>query len=184
MKNRTIKDLIVPLADYATVSQNATLNEAVMALEEAIAAFDPKRHPHRAILVFDENNRVIGKISQTDILRALEPRYSEIFDEEAPGKFGMVPMYKRSFMDLHKLWSTPLDDICRKAAEIKVKTFVRPPSESEIVDEAATLDEAIHQLIVGCHQSLLVKRDGEIIGILRLTDVFMEIVGRIKACGL
>jgi CBS domain-containing protein len=49
----------------------------------------------------------------------------------------------------------------------------------------ATLDQAIHQLVVGHHQSLLVTKDGkEIVGILRLTDVFQEISERIKECGL
>jgi len=46
------------------------------------------------------------------------------------------------------------------------------------------LDKAIHQFIMGCHLSLLVTRQGEIVGILRLIDVFMEIVDNIKACSL
>jgi signal-transduction protein with cAMP-binding, CBS, and nucleotidyltransferase domain len=37
------------------------------------------------------------------------------------------------------------------------------------------LDEAIHHLIMGHHQSLLVKRDDQIVGILRLTDVFSAV---------
>jgi CBS domain-containing protein len=49
------------------------------------------------------------------------------------------------------------------------------PAESECVREDATMDAAIHRLIMRRHNSLLVtaKGDGaEIVGVLRLTDVF------------
>jgi predicted transcriptional regulator len=54
------------------------------------------------------------------------------------------------------------------------------PSAGEFVKAEANLGEAIHQLIMGHHQSLLVTRKAEIVGILRLTDVFMEICHRRK----
>ena len=43
------------------------------------------------------------------------------------------------------------------------------------MSEDATLDEAIHLLVMGHQQSLLVKRDKTIVGILRLTDVFSAV---------
>jgi CBS-domain-containing membrane protein len=59
------------------------------------------------------------------------------------------------------------------------------PTEGEYGPMDATLDQALHQLVVGHHQSLLVTKDGkEIVGILRLTDVFQEISEMIKACNL
>jgi predicted transcriptional regulator len=48
-------------------------------------------------------------------------------------------------------------------------------SADECVSENATLDEAIHHLVMGHQQSLLVKRDDTIVGILRLTDVFSAV---------
>ncbi|MBW2262840.1 MAG: CBS domain-containing protein, partial [Deltaproteobacteria bacterium] len=54
--------------------------------------------------------------------------------------------------------------------------------EAEHVEIDATLDEAIHQLIIGSHQSLLVTENGRVIGVLRLTDVFHEVMLAIKAC--
>jgi CBS domain containing-hemolysin-like protein len=59
------------------------------------------------------------------------------------------------------------------------------PTEGEYVPMDATLDQALHQLVVGHHQSLLVTKDGkEIVGILRLTDVFQEVCEMMKACQL
>jgi len=56
------------------------------------------------------------------------------------------------------------------------------PTEGEYVEEDASLDEAIHQLVMGHHQSLLVTKGKEIIEILRLTDIFNEICQTIKTC--
>ena len=56
------------------------------------------------------------------------------------------------------------------------------PTEGEHVDEDATVDEAIHQLVLGRHQSLLVMRKRHIVGILRLTDVFAVVFHAIKTC--
>jgi predicted transcriptional regulator len=58
------------------------------------------------------------------------------------------------------------------------------PTEGEKVEENATLGHALHALIVGHHQSLLVTRGNKIVGILRLTDMFKLVCERIKACGI
>jgi CBS domain-containing protein len=75
MESILIKDLMVPLADYATVSEYATLSEAVLALKEAQKNFDQDRYRHRAVLVLDKSGKVVGKVSQIDALKALEPKY-------------------------------------------------------------------------------------------------------------
>jgi CBS domain-containing protein len=182
MKTISVKQLMVPLSEYATVSKDSTLYDAILSLEEAVAAFDPTRHRHRAILVYDEKKHIVGKISQIDILRALEPKYEEMAKNDSFTRLGLSPIYTKSLIEQFMLWNKPLNDLCRKAAEVKVETFMHIPAEGEYVKEDTTLDEAIHQLIMGKHQSLLVTRDTEIIGILRLTDVFMEIVNNVKEC--
>ena len=72
--------------------------------------------------------------------------------------------------------------MCTKAANIKVKDFMHTPTEGEYVEEKTSLCDAIHQFVMGHHQSLLVTRDGVIVGILRLTDVFKEVFQMIKIC--
>ena len=75
-----VKDLMVPLDEYGTVSQDDCLYEAVLALEKAQEDLDRERYMylHRAILVFDDTRKIVGKVSQLDILRALEPKYQEM----------------------------------------------------------------------------------------------------------
>ena len=175
---------MVPLSDYATVSEEATLYEAILALEKAQAEFDQSRYRHRALLVYDNKNEIVGKVSQLDILTALEPKYEKLGITKSLPRLGLSPQFQKTMIEQLRFWDKPMNDICKKAGRLKVKQFMHSPTEGEYVEENASLDEAINQLIVGHHQSLLVTRNEEIVGILRLTDVFMEIVGAIKACML
>ena len=182
MKSIIVKDLMVPLSEYPTVSKEATLYEAVVALEKAQKEFDQTRYRHRAVLIFDENNEIVGKVSQLDVLRALEPKYDQMGETRSLSRFGFSPKFLKSLFQQFNLWDKPLDDIFRKAGQLKVKNFMYTPTEGEYVEKNASIDEAIHQLVMGHHQSLLVTRGKTIVGILRLTDVFKMIFEMIMAC--
>lgn len=180
MKTVHVKEVMVPIKDYATVPENATLYDAVLALEKAQEEFDQSRYRHRAVLVYNNEHKVVGKLSQLDLLKALEPNY-QIVDMEKLSRFGYSLDYLQSIAKA-SFWDKPLNDICRKAARLIVKDFMHTPKQGEYIVEAASLDEAIHQLIVGKNHSLLVTKGEDIVGILRLTDVFAFVCDKIKAC--
>lgn len=180
MKEYTVKDLMIKLSEYATVSKDATLFEAVESLEKAQEEFSENHYTHRAILVYDENKKIVGKLSMLDVLTALEPGYKAIGDPNVLSRGGFNPEFLKAMQQQYSLWDKPLRDIGRKAAKIKVEDFMYTPTEGEYVSETATLDEAIHQLVVGRHQSLIVTKGDDIAGILRMTDVFSKIWEAIK----
>ena len=175
---------MVPLSGYATVTEDATLFEAVLSLEEAQEKFENKhtRYRHRAILVLDKSDRVVGKLSQLDVLKALEPKYQDMIRGEGSHRYGFTKKFMQSMLEDYQLFVNPLDDICRKAGEQPVINYMYSPTEGEYIAEEASFDVAIHQLIMGHHQSLLVTRDTEIVGILRLTDVFAAVFHKMKEC--
>jgi CBS domain-containing protein len=184
VKSYTVNDLMVPLSEYATVSEDATLYEAVLSLEEAQEKFEDKhtRYRHRGILILDKDGNVAGKLSQLDVLRALEPKYQKMIQGEGLHRFGFTKEFTKSMLEDYHLFANPLDDICRKAGEQNVKEFMYTPTEGEYVSEDVSLDVAIHQFIMGHHQSLLVTRDEKIVGVLRLTDVFAAVFHKMKEC--
>jgi len=186
METISVKDLMVPLEEYATVSEDATLFDAVSTLEKAQEDLDRTRYKylHRAILVYDKNNKIVGKISQLDVLRALEPKYEQMVDSGRLSHVGFSPQFLKSILERYSLFSKPLMDICRKAVKVRVKDFMYTPTEGEYIEENASLDAAIHQLVMGARQSLLVTREEEIVGILRLTDVFGEVFQIMKSSEL
>ena len=186
MNRFTVSELMVPLSEYATVNEDATLFEAVMALEQAQENFDysQSKYVHRAVLVLDKAGNVVGKISQIGALRALEPKYDEILAGKGLSGVGFTKKFLKTMLKDSYLFDKPLDDICVKGAERPVMSFASKPTEGEIIRIDATLDEAIHLLVIGSHQSLLVKQDDAIVGILRLTDVFAAVFHMMKECNI
>ncbi len=183
MKTKRVKDIMVPLSEYATVAEDGTLRDAVAALKKSQASYDRAKYRHRAILVYNKDNVIVGKVSLLSILRALEPKYDEMLSDKGPLHMGFTRKFQKTMFESLKLWQNPMEQVCRKAAEIKVRTFMTTPEEHEIIGPDQELGEAIHQLVIGHHQSLLVSEGGKIVGILRLTDTFEAVAENILACG-
>ncbi|MFO7707889.1 MAG: CBS domain-containing protein [Desulfobacterales bacterium] len=184
MKSIVVKEMMIPLEEYATVSEEADLYEAVRALEEAREKYSQNNYRHRAVLVYGADRRIVGKLSQLDLIRGLEPKYKGLDELKELSRFGVHPEQVHQMIKDYGLWKSPLEDICKSAARFKVKDVMATPTEKEHIAEDASLQEAVHQLVMGCHQSLLVTRASDIVGILRLTDVFSKISDLIKACRL
>jgi predicted transcriptional regulator len=62
--------------------------------------------------------------------------------------------------------------------------LIHAPVEGEFVEEDASLAEAIHQLALEHHQSLLVTRNNKIVGVLRQVDIFKEVFQTLSECKL
>jgi len=182
MRTIKVRDLMIPLAEYATVSQEATLYDAVVALEEAQKHVEGKKERHWSILVLDEQGRAVGKISQWAVLWAIEPKYERMGDLRATSRFGFSSEFMKSMIEYYGLWQKPFEDLCKKASEISVKDVMRSPTEAEYIPEDASLDQAVHQIVLGRHRSMLVTREESIVGVLRSSDVFKEVCERIRAC--
>ncbi|MEW6079187.1 MAG: CBS domain-containing protein [Thermodesulfobacteriota bacterium] len=185
MKKYEIKGLMVPLSEYATVSEDATLYDAVVALEKARSNFQSDRYPHRAILVYGRNNKIVGKVGLLDVLKSLEPKYSEMQNRPGARDLGFSKHFMKSMLENFRLLDGAMENLCKKAGGTRVGNIMVKPTEGECVDIDASINEAIHLLVMGHHQSLLVTdHDGDIVGILRLTDIFSVISQNMQACGL
>lgn len=188
MQSLTVRDLMVPRDEYATISADDTLSEAALALQDAQRRelqLDPTRHRDRAILVIDERDRVIGKLSMLNVLQGLLPKYERERGSGASFKAATRVGSARSFIDSMEknigLWNKPLSNLIEKASTVTVRNLVRKIAKEETVDAEGSLDEALHKLIVGRFQSLLVTSNGEIVGILRLSDIYEEISKLLRA---
>ena len=73
MKNTEIKDVMIDLSDYTTISENDNLASAIKELKSA--QNDSRyKYKHRAALIVDDEGLISGKLSMFDILKALEPK--------------------------------------------------------------------------------------------------------------
>ncbi len=184
MSDYLVKELMVPLSEYATVPEGSTLFDAVLALEKAQEEFDHTKYKHRGVLILNKKKRVIGKLSQLDVLRALEPKEAETDDIFNLDQFGFSSNFVQKLRLQRRMTAAPLKDLCSKASQLRVEDFMQTPSEGEFIDEKASLDAAIIQIVHGHHLSLLVTQGKEIIGILRMTDAFAAVFHTMKECEL
>lgn len=179
METKRVRDLMLTLNDYATVSQDASLVEALRALEQAQVRLPPERQPHRAVLIVDDEGRVVGKIGQLGFLKALEPKYSHLGDLHTLSRAGLSTDFLNSMMENLRLWSDSMSEVCRRARLIRVKDAMTPVAES--IDEDAPITEAIHTIVVRQTLSILVTRGEAVVGILRLSDLFTEVAESVRA---
>jgi len=180
MKSIKVKDMMVPLKEYATVNEEETFKEALLALEHAQKEFDASRYRHRAVLVFDKDNKnIVGKISMFDVIRAIEPRYEQIEGLRTSSRSGYSLEFLKKLMKDFYLWDQNFQILLEKASKMKVKQFMYIPTSGEYIEEDASLSEGIHTIVMGHHHSLLVTKEGRITGILRVTDIFKKICDEI-----
>ncbi|MCD4721998.1 MAG: CBS domain-containing protein [Desulfobacula sp.] len=177
MDTKKIKEVMIPLSEYATVNENDTLQNAIKTLYHSQQTLSSNEYKHRAVLVYDETGNITGKISSLDVLRALEPKYSQFGHSDHLAKmglsrFGLSNDFLHSLVENYNLWDESCESLVKTAKKRKVKDIMYSPQEGEYINEDLPVPEAIHQFILGHHQSLLVLKQDKVVGILKLTDVF------------
>ena len=183
MESMKVKEIMVPLSEYATVNEDSTIYEAILTLEETHKQSE-RDYKHRAILVLNKDKDIVGKISHIALMKGLESGYKRMEEPLSSLHTGFSQEFMKSMIEKYHLWEKPLDHLCGKAATRKIKDIMYIPSDGEYITEDEPLDTAIHQMVMGQYQSLLVTSEGKITGILRASDVFAHICNMIKACRL
>ncbi len=154
MRQKRVKDLMIPLEDYPHVPHWFTLRQAMAIVREAAIKFEGNFEP-RALLVFDEKYRLMGILTLLDIVKGLEPESKEeadLIDQD----------FIVSLFDLH--------------FEAKAQ---RPVSElmSSIqvtVDGDAPIARALQLMVKENVVRIPVMADQRVIGMIRLGDLFNE----------
>jgi CBS domain-containing protein len=182
MEATKVADLMIPTDKYPSVSQDATLREALVILAEAEKTFSAKRSWPRAVLVFNDKEQVVGKITYWDVIKALEPKYTSLGDARVVCNCGWSAAFIKSMVQKYDLFNTPLSDAAANASKIQVRDVMTTLSEKEllchgqeIVDYDGSLEEVMHLLVMGNLMALYVRKGKHIVGVVRLSDVFHEI---------
>lgn len=175
-----VKDFMVPITKFPRISDTATFSGAVMALERAQEEFMSGKREQRILLVTDNENKVVGKLSPLDVIRGLEPDYEKLVDEQSSAYVGNFDYVIQPLKDQSILWASPLDDLCSRAKDILVKDFIQAPRTHQVIDQEATLNSAFHRFVMFKHDSLFVMDGKKLVGLLRFSDVYREIGRKIK----
>ncbi|OAT80816.1 CBS domain-containing protein [Desulfotomaculum copahuensis] len=152
-----VKDVMVPVSDYSTVSGEATVREAISALRGSFHREGRAWHGHYSVLVLDREGRLAGLLTLRSLLRAVG--FKDLTDDiwikaESWGWYFMEKM--------------------QTGAGVRVRDIMRP-LELATVNARQTLKQAAHLLLTHQVNSLPVLEDGKVTGILRTIDVFRAI---------
>jgi CBS domain-containing protein len=173
MKNKTVKDLMIPIENYASVNHRASILEAMITLRKSQENVPKNLQPFRAVLVIDDNNKIIGKIGHLAFLKALEPKYRKLNDLERLAQANLSEDFINTMMENFNLWTGDFYDLCSRVNSVQVKDIMKQVDER--IDENATIVEAMHKIIMWQTLSILVNRGDEVVGIIRLSDIYNEL---------
>lgn len=182
MKTRYVKEFMIPISEYASVHEDANIAEAIQAIESENKSYGEGPYRHHSLVVINDKQHVVGRLSQVDIMQALEPRYRNLDDAHWVSQSELSKETLITLRESFQLWEEPLEVMCKKLGNLKVKDYMQEPTEGEFVSKNDTCNIACHRIVMGRHHSLLVTRDKEIIGILRSTDLFNNFYDLMASC--
>lgn len=149
-QKKNIKELVTPLENYPHLPYWATLKEALIQLGSAL------EDGINTVLVFNEAYKLMGILTPSDILRGIEPTFGQRFKERA------------------EFWSDLLSPATKERMMEPVKGFMSPARVA--IDAEDSLFKALHIMVSEKQPLLAIQEHGRIIGVLKLDDVFREIV--------
>jgi CBS-domain-containing membrane protein len=154
MREKALRDLAISLNRYPHMPYWGALKEAIVELIVSREA------GHDSVLVFDEAYVLIGILSQAEILRTLAPK----LDEKRGGKRSLS-WDDLLGPDMSELLSRPIGD------------FMSPVSST--IDAQGGVLQAASIMLRENSSFLPVVENGKVIGILRLEDLFHEIINEV-----
>ena len=171
---KRIRDFMIPVADYPSVRDTATLREVIDVTLHAELEVGRKRSLPRVILVFDGIDVLVGYVRRRDIMRGLEPSFlvsqpleyrRKLFDVSVDPNLSEV-MYDRVVQGI------------QSQADRLVSEVMRPLEVTIEADDH--LMKAVYEM-VSLNVSLIpVLHEGQLVGVVRSADVFREVAALLR----
>jgi CBS domain-containing protein len=164
-------EVMIPLEKYPHVCHGCTLREAIRKIEESTLDIDGRKSLPRALLVFDEDENLLGIVRRRDILRGLEPKFLKT-----------MPMdYRKKLFDVEvdaellDLSTGKIRSAIKKQAGNPVSEVMQPIAATARYDDH--LAKVIYKMVSRDLSLLPVLKDGKVVGVVRSVDVFQQIAG-------
>lgn len=165
-----VQELMLPLEEYATVSDQGTLQDALRALEAAQEKVRPGRQRHRAVLVQRDDGTIVGKLGYDAILGALLPEQEGAFYEDAMRRGGLSENIISTSMANLDLLQQDLPVLCDRAKNVRIRDLLLPRPQT--ISASATDRDLLTAFVRLDVHTLLVTEGEEVVGIIRISDLF------------
>lgn len=170
-----IKDRMIPIKNYSTVSPDATLKEAALSLKNSYCELDrgmcTEAGP-RTVLVIDKNNRLVGILDFRSFLETLIPEIAGGISAKLEA-LGVSVAFAQA--DATSLDESRLGFNARviKNAETKVSDIMLKTRGT--IDADARLLDGLKKMFRNKITVLPVYEDEKLVGVLRDTDLFLAV---------
>jgi CBS domain-containing protein len=162
------REIMIPLAEFPQIAIDTTLRAAYALLHERHLSGGWR---FRHMLVFDGRATLVGILSLQDLLRALMPDYIKASLSALDS--GPAPDYS----GLSLLWQEAFDEQCAKMADSRVDAHMTPVRHTIPADAPWT--QAAYQMIAHGVHMLPVLDERELVGVVRIVDVFNQAAERV-----
>jgi predicted transcriptional regulator len=169
MATKNAGDIMIPLDGYPHIPHTYTLRQAVDVMEQAAIIRGERTSLPRTLLVFDEDQQLLGMVRRRDILRGLEPKFLRTMS---------IPHRKQLFEvevdpNLVVLSSGRIAQAVREQADHNVSEVMQPIVATVKFDDHLT--KVIYKMIHWDLALLPVLKEGNVVGVVRSVDAFHEI---------
>ncbi len=156
-----VRDILIPLADYPHLTRSATVHDAFDLLcRSDLAAGWRYRH----VLVFDEEQTLLGVAGLHDLLRALMPEYLKTsVMEHYSGVAG-----EESSLSL--IWQESFEAQCQQVGQTSVAACATPVTTTVKSDDPVA--RAAYLMAAHNLNMLPVLEGPQVVGVVRIVDVF------------
>ncbi|MDO9532054.1 MAG: CBS domain-containing protein [Deltaproteobacteria bacterium] len=159
-ETKKVKELMIPLEDYPHIPYWFTLRQAMAIVREASIKFEGSFEP-RAVLVFDEKYQLMGMLTLRDIIRGLEPRF----------------MHETALVKADPNLTVLMGDLfgpgMREASQKPVSEVMSPIKVT--IAGSDPIAKAVFLMIQENVGMMPVIQDSKVAGMIRLSDLFIEI---------
>jgi CBS-domain-containing membrane protein len=177
-KELTVGHVMAPIEEYNTVSAEAPLCEALVILKINLHKIESgeKGRFHKTLFAVDAAGQIVGKLSIFDLIRGLvpdkakEPAVSRTFyrslSERQLNVAGEIGKLKERFDWLEHTFL----DLVKAETRKKVQEVMSPIHP--LLEEDDTLNKAVYVMFKENIRQPLVVRDGRIVGVINIMDIF------------
>jgi Mg/Co/Ni transporter MgtE len=165
---KRVRDVMIPVGQYPSLRDTATLREAVTLMETAELEVQGRRSLPRVLLVFDAIQVLVGYVRRRDLMRGLEPRFLVV-----------RPLAYRK-----KLFDVAVDPNLSELSHDRVANGIREQGDRPITDVMQPIEavvqaddhimKAIYEM-VSQDLTLIPVVDGkQLVGVTRSVELFRE----------
>jgi CBS domain-containing protein len=182
-EEKRIKDIMVPVGEYEKVGAEDHLCDALAILKRNYEKARSRSTPatfHKTVLVTDQSDRIIGKLSMFDLIRGLVPGgvrdfdFPERHDYVRSSRMSRVAEKTAEIQERFGWLNNTFVELVKQEAHKKVKDIMS--SVHPMLEEDDTLNVAVYLMFKENVRQPLVVRDGEVVGVIDLMRVFSELL--------